>query len=350
LKTAVIILNWNGVEHNLLRKYLPSVIEHTNPEVGEVIVADNGSTDDSLKVLSEEFPSVRVIALPQNYGFAEGYNQAIAQVEHPYVLLLNDDVACSPHWLEPLANYMDSHLEVLGCQPKLKSDRDHKMFEYAGAAGGFLDSLGYPYCRGRIFQSVEEDLGQYDTPCEVDWATGACLMVRREAYLKAGGLDSHFFAHMEEIDLCWRLRRMGGKLMCIPSSEVYHLGGASLGPENPRKTKLNFRNSLLMLYKNLPKDQRNGIIFRRKLLDGIAALNFIAHFQLGHALAIWTAHREYSCMIREYYTDNCINTNFGEAKNQPLSILWQYYIKGRSSSTNFLANRKPNICHLQSFF
>lgn len=333
-KTAVIILNWNGVEHNLLRKYLPSVIEHTHPEIGEVIVADNGSTDESLKVLAEEFPSVRVIALPQNYGFAEGYNQAIAQVDHPYVVLLNDDVACSPNWLDPLVEYMDQHAEVLAVQPKLKSDRDRKIFEYAGGAGGFLDCFGYPYCRGRIFQTVEEDLGQYDTPCEIDWATGACLMVRREAYIQAGGLDKHFFAHMEEIDLCWRLRRMGGKLMCVPSSEVYHLGGASLGPENPRKTKLNFRNSLLMLYKNLPTEQRNGIIFRRKLLDGIAALNFIAHFQFGHAKAIWTAHREYSAMVKDYYNPNDNlnhNLNWGYAPNQSLSILYQYYIKGKKT-------------------
>ena len=337
-KTAVIILNWNGVEHGLLRRYLPSVIEHTNPEVGEVIVADNGSTDESLKVLHDEFPSVRVVALDQNYGFAEGYNRAIAQMEHRYVLLLNDDVAVSPHWLEPLADYLDRHEEVLAVQPKLKSDRNRRMFEYAGAAGGFLDSLGYPYCRGRIFQTVEEDRGQYDTPCAIDWATGACLMVRREAYLKAGGLDSHFFAHMEEIDLCWRLRRMGGTLMCVPQSEVYHLGGASLGPENPRKTMLNFRNSLLMLYKNLPEAERRRTILRRKLLDGVAALNFCAHLQFGHAKAIWTAHREYARMVKEFYANaeevakrNSSHPEFAPAANQPLSILSHYYLKGHKT-------------------
>lgn len=330
-KVAVIILNWNGVEHGLLRRYLPSVIQNTDSDLGEVIVADNGSTDDSLQVLAAEFPQVRVIAMPQNYGFAEGYNQAIAQVEHPYVVLLNDDVACPPHWLSPLAAYMDQHPEVLGVQPKLKSDRNRQMFEYAGGAGGFLDCLGYPYCRGRIFNTVEKDQGQYDTPCEVDWATGACLMVRRDAYLKAGGLDGLFFAHMEEIDLCWRLRRMGGKLMCIPQSEVYHLGGASLGPENPRKTKLNFRNSLLMLYKNLPAEERDRTIFRRKLLDGVAALNFIAHFQFGHAIAIWNAHREYAKMIRDYYKGQPANgeAQMGYAPNQSISILYHYYIKGQ---------------------
>lgn len=331
-KVAVIILNWNGIEHGLLRKYLPSVLKYTNPELGEVIVADNGSTDDSLKVLAEEFPQVRVIVLPENYGFAEGYNQAIAQVSHPYVLLLNDDVATSPNWLEPLVGHMEQHPETLAVQPKLLSDRDRKQFEYAGACGGYLDRLGYPYCRGRIFQSVEEDLGQYDTPRTIDWATGACLLVCREAYIHAGGLDKHFFAHMEEIDLCWRLRRMGGNLYCIPSSKVYHLGGASLGPENPRKTKLNFRNSLLMLYKNLPADTRDSIMFRRKLLDGVAALNFLAHGQFGHIKAIWDAHREASKMIKDIYSlQNLEIEDMQYVPNQPISILWQYYVKGRKS-------------------
>ena len=327
-KVAIIILNWNGIQHGLLRRYLPSVIEHTNPALGEVIVADNGSTDESLQVLAEEFPNVKVIALPQNYGFAEGYNQAIAQVEHPYVLLLNDDVAVSAQWLEPLVEHLEKNPETLAVQPKLLSDRDRNSFEYAGACGGFLDRLGYPYCRGRIFQTLEKDLGQYDQPCLIDWATGACLLVRRESYIKAGGLDKHFFAHMEEIDLCWRLRSMGGKIYCIPDSKVYHLGGASLGAENPKKTKLNFRNSLLMLYKNLPIEQRNSTIFKRKLLDGVAALNFIAHFQFSHAWAIWTAHRESSKMIRELYRTHDIGQKENQsAVNQPISILWEYYIK-----------------------
>lgn len=328
-KVAVIILNWNGIEHGLLRKYLPQVIAHTNPALGEVIVADNGSTDDSLDVLAKEYPQVRVIALDQNYGFAEGYNRAITQVDHPYIILLNDDVATSDSWLEPLVEYMEGHPETLAVQPKLLSDRDHQQFEYAGASGGFLDRLGYPYCRGRIFQTVEEDHGQYDTPCEVDWATGACLMVRREAYITAGGLDKHFFAHMEEIDLCWRLRRMGGKLYCLPGSKVYHLGGASLGPENPRKTKLNFRNSLLMLYKNLPAEQRGETIFCRKILDGIAALNFLMHGQFGHIKAIWQAHLEASRMINKIYShENLQQPGMQYAANQSISILWEYYVKG----------------------
>lgn len=338
-KVAVIILNWNGVDHNLLRHYLTSVVKNTNPDLGEIIVADNGSTDESLEVLQEEFPGVRVIALPENYGFAEGYNRAIAQVEHPYVILLNDDVAVSGHWLEPLVEFMDKHTDVWAAQPKLLSDRDQSKFEYAGASGGFLDRLGYPYCRGRIFQNVEEDFGQYDKPIEVDWATGACLMVRREKYMEAGGLDGHFFAHMEEIDLCWRLRRMGGKVACVPSSEVFHLGGASLGPENPRKTLLNFRNSLIMLYKNLPHEERSGKIFRRKLWDGLAALNFMAHFQFSHAIAIWKAHRQAARMIQEIYRPEEKAASqeaapspwisAGRAELQPISILLEYYVLNR---------------------
>ncbi|MBQ0057638.1 MAG: glycosyltransferase family 2 protein [Bacteroidales bacterium] len=327
MKVSVIILNWNGIEHGLIRRYLPSVIANTNSEIGQVIVADNGSTDDSLKVLAEEFPEVRVIALPENYGFAEGYNQAIAQIDTPYVLLLNDDVAVPEGWLEPLVAYLDNHTEAGAVQPKLLSDRDHSQFEYAGAAGGYLDCLGYPYCRGRIFQDVETDHGQYDLPTEIDWATGAAILIRTDLYRKAGGLDSHFFAHMEEIDLCWRLRRMGYKLACVPESSAFHLGGASLNAGNPRKTMLNFRNSLLMLHKNLPANKRKGIILRRKLLDGVAALNFLAHGQFAHIRAIWQAHREASRMIKDYYGTGSTGSEY--SKEAPLrnhSIIWQYYI------------------------
>lgn len=331
-KVSVIILNWNGISHGLLRQYLPDVVQHTPTELARVIVADNGSTDTSLQVLSTEFPDVSVIALPENYGFAEGYNRAIQGIDTPYVLLLNDDVAVTPHWLDPLVAYMDSHPEVAAVQPKLLSDRNHSMFEYAGACGGYLDRFGYPYCRGRIFTTLESDHGQYDTPMEVMWATGAALMVRTGLYRKAGGLDPHFFAHMEEIDLCWRLRSMGYKLACVPQSVVFHLGGASLDAGNPRKTLLNFRNSLLMLHKNLPADARRKVILCRKLLDGIAALNFIAHLQISHARAIWKAHREADAMIREFYSDSSASfSHDAPAPLPPVSILWQYYIRGRKT-------------------
>ena len=341
VKVSVIILNWNGVQHKLLHRYLPSVIANTDSDLGRVIVADNGSTDNSIEVLHDEFPDAGIIALPENYGFAEGYNRAIAQVSTPYVLLLNDDVRVPEGWLEPLVAFMDANPDVAAVQPKLLSDRNPEMFEYAGACGGYLDKLGYPFCRGRIFQSIEHDRGQYDTPADVDWATGAALLVRRDLYMKAGGLDTHFFAHMEEIDLCWRLRLMGYRIACVPQSAAYHLGGASLNASNPRKTMLNFRNSLLMLHKNLPASLRRSVIFRRKVLDGIAALNFMLHGQFAHVNAIWQAHREAGRMISELYNDNNITAGTDESSSllRTYSILWQYYICRHK--------KYSDLCHLR---
>lgn len=330
-QVSVIILNWNGAR--LLRQYLPSVIEHTDANLADIIVADNGSTDNSLQVLSEEFPSVRIIPFAENLGFAEGYNQAITQCETPLVLLLNDDVAVTQGWLEPMVNYLNSHEEVVAVQPKLKSDRNRSQFEYAGAAGGYLDRHGYPFCRGRIFDTTEEDQGQYDDERPIMWATGACLLVRREEYLKAGGLDKHFFAHMEEIDLCWRLRRMGWQLACVPSSVVYHYGGGSLAMGSPRKTMLNFRNSLLMLHKNLPTERRHSVIRQRKFLDYVAMLNFLLHGELQQVKAIHQAHREAKKMIRTIYNSESPNQiyskSFAESPLFPeerISILLSYYI------------------------
>lgn len=347
MKTAVIILNWNGIEHGLIRQYLPSVVKYTRDEDVEVIVADNGSTDASLQVLKEEFPSVRTIALDKNYGFAEGYNRAIRQVageeDAPkYVVLLNDDVRVTSNWLLPMTAYMDSHPRCAGLQPKLLKDFSglsgltapkEEYFEYAGACGGYLDSLGYPYCRGRIFDDVEPDLGQYDLPAgeawPVMWATGACLMVRTQTYLQAGGLDHRFFAHMEEIDLCWRLRRMGYELVCVPQSKVYHKGGASLPQGNPKKTKLNFRNSLVMMWKNLPNEHCNRTLLMRKILDGVAALNYLLHGQWKQTWAIYKAHREASKMIKQQYNVSEL-IGFGKApvfKQEKISILYQYYLR-----------------------
>lgn len=337
MKTAVIILNWNGERKGLLRRYLPSVVEHTRQPWAEVVVADNGSDDESLRLLRDEFPTVRVVALDQNYGFAEGYNRAIREVEDAdYVLLLNDDVRVGQGWLDPLVDYMERHPDCAGVAPKLlKEGADRPTFEYAGACGGYLDELCYPYCRGRIFDTVEEDHGQYDLPqgeaWPVMWVTGACLLVRTQFYVKAGGLDRRFFAHMEEIDLCWRLRRMGYKLACVPGSVVWHQGGASLAQGNPRKTLLNFRNSLVMMWKNLPAERCSRLMFRRKLLDGVAALNFLAHGQLQNCLAIWKAHREASRMIRTQYD---LQELVGFRKAQPFmqeqfSILWKYYVRGK---------------------
>ena len=249
-KIAVVILNWNGCD--MLHSFLPSVVRFSEADGAVVYVADNGSTDASVDMLCREFLTVRLILLEENQGFADGYNMALQEVDAEYVVLLNSDVEVTEHWLQPLVDYMDAHPEAAACQPKIRSWRQKEMFEYAGAAGGFLDRYGYPFCRGRIMGVVEEDRGQYDTIIPVFWATGAALFIRLKDYREAGGLDGRFFAHMEEIDLCWRLRARGRQIACVPQSVVYHVGGATLKKENPRKTFLNFRNNLVMLYKNLP--------------------------------------------------------------------------------------------------
>ena len=296
METSVIILNWNGAQ--MLRTYLPSVIEHTSLPDSEIIVADNGSTDDSLDILAKEFPSVRAIVLDRNYGFAEGYNRAIAQVDSTYVVLLNSDVEVTEGWLTPLLGYLDAHPGVAAVQPKIRSWNNKDFFEHAGAAGGFLTWLGYPYCRGRKFGKVERDNGQYDTVAEIDWTTGAAMCVRRDTYEACGGLDPAFFAHMEEIDLCWRMRNKGWKLACVPQSVVFHLGGGALSYDNPRKTFLNFRNNLLMIYKN--RRFPWIVLCLRFFLDYAAAAMFLVAGKRGSAKAVIDARREYRQMRKSY--------------------------------------------------
>lgn len=330
---AVIILNWNG--EKLLREFLPSVVANTPPELADVIVADNGSSDSSLDLLSREFPSVKVMAFSDNLGFAGGYNRALAGVSNPLTVLLNSDVETPAGWLEPLVGFMDSHPEAAACQPKILSWRDRGSFEYAGAAGGYIDRNGYPYCRGRIFSTLEPDNGQYDTPAEVFWATGACLMVRTELYNRAGGLDERFFAHMEEIDLCWRLKLMGFSLWCVPASHVYHLGGGSLPAENPRKTYLNFRNNLLLLHKNLPLADRRGALLRRRLLDALAWAKFAVTLDFPNAGAILRAHRDFRRLRAEYPAGQSLpatlpspQVNLLRSPRRP-NILLSYYLLRR---------------------
>ncbi len=321
-KVAVIILNWNGAA--LLRRFLPSVIAGTDSSVADVIVADNGSIDDSLDVLAGEFPDVKVLAFPENFGFAAGYNHALEATRYPYTVLLNSDVAVRPGWVNTLLDYMEGQSRTGACQPKILSAADPSHFEYAGASGGFLDRNGYPYCRGRIFDTCEEDLGQYDTPMEIHWATGAALMVRTELYLELGGLDADFFAHMEEIDLCWRIRLAGWKIAVVPEAVVEHLGGASLAAGNPRKTYLNFRNNLLMLHKNLPDSSRRATLLRRRLLDTLAWCKFVAAFDFKNASAILRAHRDFRKM-RERYD---LHPDADLIKNGR-NILADYYLRRR---------------------
>ena len=325
---AVIILNWNGAA--LLRRYLPSVVENTADVLADVIVADNGSTDESLMVLRDEFPMVQVIALDRNYGFAEGYNRAIAQVQHPMVVLLNSDVRTPEHWLEPLAEYMDAHPEVGAVQPKLLHDgEDRDVFEYAGAAGGYLDCHGYPYCRGRIFESLEDDHGQYDHIYpSILWGSGACLLVRRDLYQKAGGLDADFFAHMEEIDLCWRIHLLGSDIRMVPQSHVYHLGGASLPQGNPRKTYLNFRNNLLLLHKNLPRREGKRLLLVRRLYDTLAFGMAVVKMHWGDARAILRAHRDFRRM-RGSYTSHPSRNLLREMPECRCNIIIDHYLRRR---------------------
>lgn len=330
-KISVVILNWNGCE--MLRSFLPSVVRYSAGDDVEVCVADNGSTDSSVSMLREEFPMVRLILLEQNNGFADGYNLALKEVEAEYVVLLNSDVEVTEHWLEPLADYMDAHPGVAACQPKILSWRDRTKFEYAGAAGGYMDYYGYPFCRGRVMGSVEEDRGQYDVIAPVFWATGAALFIRLADYIDADGLDGRFFAHMEEIDLCWRLRSRGRGIVCIPQSTVYHVGAATLKKESPRKTFLNFRNNLVMLYKNLPDEEFTSVMRVRVFLDYLAAFQFLLKGQFGNAKAVVHARSEYK-RIRTYFQkarEENLQKNRADVIPERIksSILWQFYVKGQ---------------------
>ena len=284
--TAVVILNYNGA--NYLQQFLPSVIAYSGD--AQIIVADNKSTDNSLELLHHQFPGVTLIELDQNYGYAGGYNKALAQIDSTYVVLLNSDVEVTENWLSPLIGYLEVNPSYAACQPKVKDFNHRDLFEYAGAAGGYLDAFGFPYCRGRIFDTIEKDTGQYDLPADIFWATGACMVIKNDLFKEAGGLDPDFFAHMEEIDLCWRLHSIGYRIKAIPSSEVFHVGGGTLSKLSPRKTELNFRNGLYMLLKNLPW---SGIIRKlpiRIALDWIAAMKFILEGNGKHGIAVWKAH------------------------------------------------------------
>lgn len=326
-RVAVVILNWNG--SRLLREFLPQVIAGTSPAIGRIIVADNGSDDDSRRILAEEFPQVETLLFDRNYGFADGYNRALEALKsYPYCVLLNSDVAPDAGWLEALTAYMDANPRCGACQPKIMSYREPSHFEYAGAAGGYIDRNGYPYCRGRIFTDCEEDHGQYDTPAEVFWASGAALMVRTALYIETGGLDPEFFAHMEEIDLCWRMALRGYTLACVPAASVRHLGGGSLPAENPRKTYLNFRNNLLMLYKNLPDNCRRRKLIWRRMLDTLAWARFTVCFDWKNAAAIVHAHRDFVRMRRNYNTHPTVNL-LGTSAQSRRNILVDYYLRRR---------------------
>ena len=332
-KLAIVILNWNG--ENMLRQYLPSVIQYSRDEA-MVYVADNASTDNSLELLRTHFPEVKLVILEKNWGFAEGYNKALKQIDAEYYLLLNSDIEVTHHWLTPMIEFLDSHDDVAACQPKLLSIFDKDSFEYAGASGGYLDRFGYPFCRGRIFETVEKDNGQYDYATDILWATGAALMIRAKDYWEAGGLDRRFFAHNEEIDLCWRLRIMGRRIVCLPESYVYHVGGGTLPKGNPMKTFLNFRNNLTMLYKCLPDEELKYVMRWRWWLDYLAAWEMLVlKRNIGDFKAVYRARRAFKRWKKDFADDRKKIQQSRAAKQIPeqkrFSLLWQYYAKGRKT-------------------
>ena len=329
-KLAIVILNWNGAE--MLKKYLPSVLNYSREEA-VVYVADNASTDNSIALLKEQFPEVRLILLEKNWGFAEGYNKALAQVEAEYYLLLNSDIEVTPGWLTPMIEFMDAHKEVAACQPKLLSIFQRDSFEYAGACGGYMDRYGYPFCRGRIFDVVEQDKGQYDEPAKIHWATGAALLVRARIYKEVGGLDGRFFAHQEEIEMCWRMRIRGYQIWCLPQSKVYHVGGGTLPKSNPMKTYLNFRNNLTMLYKCLPEKDLKPVMRLRWFLDYLAAFQtLLLKRNIGDFKAIFRARRDFKRWRKDFVKDRQQIQNSRkdnqESEFVPFLLLWKYYAKG----------------------
>ena len=331
-KVAIVILNWNGAE--MLKKYLPSVLQYSKDEA-VVYVADNASTDDSVRLLKEQFPEVRLILLEKNWGFAEGYNKALEQVDAEYYLLLNSDIEVTPHWLTPMLLFMDHHEEVAACQPKLLSIFQRHSFEYAGACGGYLDRYGYPFCRGRVFDVVDQDYGQYDEPAKVHWATGAALLVRARIYKEVGGLDGRFFAHQEEIEMCWRMRIRGYQIYCLPESKVYHVGGGTLPKSNPMKTYLNFRNNLTMLYKCLPEKDLKPVMRLRWFLDYLAAFQtLLLKRNVGDFKAIFRARRDFKRWRKDFEADRRqiqMSRVGKDTEFAPFLLLWKYYAKGCKS-------------------
>lgn len=321
-KFAVAILNYNGQE--LLKEFLPSVVQYS--EQANIYVIDNHSSDNSLEVLKQEFPQVKVIVNQENYGFAQGYNVGLQQISEPYLALVNSDIAVTKDWLTPIENIFDKNNLVAIVQPKILDYKNPSYFEYAGAAGGFIDKYGFPYTRGRVFHSIEKDQGQYNDTIDVFWASGACLFIRNNVFQELGGFDDDFFAHQEEIDLCWRAAHLGYKAQYCGISTVFHLGGATLSYQNPKKTYLNFRNSLLMMYKNLPKKGKTGILFKRLCLDGIAGVHFLTQGKPKHTLAIIRSHFGFYKRISRFKSKviskpitNYYNTH---------SVVYKYFIQG----------------------
>ena len=319
-KIAVVILNWNG--QKLLEQFLPSVILYSNEAV--VYVADNASTDDSIYFVKNKFPTVKIIKNKDNYGYAKGYNEALKYVEEEIYALVNSDIEVTENWLQPILETFDNEINTVIIQPKILDFKNKEFFEYAGAAGGFIDKYGYPFCRGRIFDTIEKDNGQYNDTTEIFWASGACYFIRKDIFRKLNGFDADFFAHQEEIDLCWRAFNRNYDVKYNFKSVVYHVGGATLKQGNPKKTFLNFRNSLLMLVKNLPKNKILKVLLVRMLLDGLAGIQFITKGKIAHFLAILKAHYSFYGLFLTYYKKRELNQH--KRYYNLKSVVYKYYV------------------------
>jgi len=338
IRTAVVILNWNGLAW--IQKFLGTVVKYSTNKETIVCVADNGSSDGSSKWVRDNFPDVKVLDLGKNNGFAGGYNLALSQIDARYFVLLNSDVEVTPGWLDPLVSCLDDSPDIAACQPRIKSYNKKEYFEYAGAAGGFIDMYGFTFCRGRIFGRVEKDVGQYDDAVDIFWASGACMAVRKEAWDKSGGLDNEFFAHMEEIDLCWRFHSAGLRVAYVPGSLVFHAGGGALPYESEFKIYLNFRNNLFLLYKNLPDEKLGRTIFIRKMFDGLAAFRFLLLGKIRNVGAIRKAHRDFTNAIRENRVSRRFVNQLPEVNSVlPFlnkSVVFEFYLKGRKTFKSLL--------------
>lgn len=331
-KIAIVILNWNGLE--FLERFLPGVVRHSSSPGVKIIVADNGSSDDSLEFIRNKFKKVEIIELDKNYGFAGGYNKAFEKINSEYYILLNSDVEVSENWIEPIIKKMDNDPVVAAAMPKILSYHERSQFEYAGAAGGFIDKWGYPFCRGRIFNNIEPDNNQYNDSIEIFWASGACLFIRSKIFHDAGGFDDDFFAHMEEIDLCWRIKNLGYKIYCYPCSQVYHIGGGTLPNETPSKLFLNFRNSLWLLLKNLPAKRLYPVLLIRRILDSLAAMKFYLTLDWKKGNAVFKAHLSYYKHFRKMKQKR----KSADFKNKDMpssvykkSILISYFLKKKKT-------------------
>jgi hypothetical protein len=338
-KTAIVILNWNGLD--FLKMFLGIVVKNSADDETLVCVADNGSTDGSVEWVADNFVQVRTIKLDKNWGFAGGYNKALDLIEARYFVLLNSDIEVTQNWLLPLVAFMDNNSDVASCQPKILSYYQKDQFEHAGAAGCFIDKYGYPFCRGRVINKIENDTGQYNSQIDMFWSSGACMIVRSEAWKKCGGFDSDFFAHMEEIDLCWRFNKAGYRVCFVPDSVIYHVGGGTLAYSSPLKTYLNFRNSLFLLYKNLPDNKLHHVLFIRKLLDGLAAIFFLLKGSFRSVVAVWKAHIDYykalNALKEKRIGVKKLEVNHIDAPVLNKSIVFEFYIKGNKTYNSLIS-------------